>query len=206
MKKMKKVILVTDGVFHPPIFGRMILRQTLRKLDGFTFRQVRTMEKLPGDMGNIDAVVVYVHHKRISSNALAKLENFVSSGGGLLGIHSATASFMDTLSYFKILGGRFIGHGELEPFDVIPVAEEKEPFKGIGKFTVKDELYIHDLETDVQPHFSATHEGEDILVVWTYHYGKGRVCYAVPGHLTETMRNPTYQMILQRGLAWVSQG
>jgi len=39
--------------------------------------------------------------------------------------------------------------------------------------------------------------------VWTYYYGQGRVCYAVPGHRTETMRDKTYQKILQRGLAWV---
>ena len=34
-------------------------------------------------------------------------------------------------------------------------------------------------------------------MVWTYRYGKGKVCYAVPGHTSATMSNPIYQKILQ---------
>ena len=33
--------------------------------------------------------------------------------------------------------------------------------------------------------FTAKQKGRDIPVVWTYHFGKGKVCYAVPGHTTD---------------------
>lgn len=198
---MKRVLLVTDGLFHPPLPARMTLRETLTKLDGFIFQHVRSMEKLPNDLGSFSAIVIYIHHKKISEKALAQLDGFVSNGGGILGVHTATASFKQQMHYFEILGGRFTGHGPIERFEVSRM--KNEIFGDIKDFVVKDELYIHELQPGIETHFTARHEGEDVPVVWTYQYGQGRVCYAVPGHTTATMRNETYQMILQRGLKWV---
>ena len=199
---MKKVLLVTDGFFHPPLIARKVLHKTLAELDGYEFQHVRSMEKLPGALKVFSALVIYIHHKNISEKALVALDEFVSNGGGILGVHSATAAFQKQLHYFEILGGRFIGHGPIEPFEVKPVAES-EIFDDIPVFIVKDELYIHELQPGITPQFTATHEGQETPMVWTYHYGQGRVCYAVPGHRTETMHNATYQNILQRGLIWV---
>jgi type 1 glutamine amidotransferase len=200
---MKKVLLVTDGIFHPPFLARKALHKALAELDGFEFQHARSMEELPGNLKDFSVLVIYVHHKKISEQALTALDEFVSKGGGILGVHTATAAFKQQLHYFEILGGRFIGHGPVEPFEVKPVPESKI-FVGIPAFTVKDELYIHELQPGIMAHFTATHEGQEIPIVWTYQVGKGRVCYAVPGHLTETMRNETYQQVLRRGLAWVS--
>jgi type 1 glutamine amidotransferase len=200
---MQKVLLVTDGVFHPPLWGRMILRNSLRKLQGFSFEHVRSLEKLPVDLSMFSAMVLHYHHKTISDSALKRLDNFVRNGGGILAVHAATASFKQTMPYFKILGGRFIGHGKVENFKVQKVRDDV--FAGIENFVVKDELYIHELEPSIEVHFTAKHEGRDIPVVWTYRYGKGKVCYAVPGHTSTTMSNLTYQKILRRGLEWVTQ-
>ena len=199
---MKKILLVTDGIFHPPYFGRMALHKALAGLDGFAFQRIRSMEKLPGNLVDFSAMVIYLHHKRISEKALAALDEFVCNGGGILGVHSATASFIEQIHYFDILGGRFIGHGPLEAFEVKPVTES-DIFVGIPSFVVMDELYIHELQPGITPHFTASHEGREVPMVWTYHCEQGRVCYAVPGHRTETMHNETYQKVLQRGLAWV---
>lgn len=199
---MKKVLLVTDGIFHPPFLARINLHKTLAELDSFEFQHIRSMEKLPGYLKDFSAIVIFLHHKKISNRALAQLDDFVSNGGGILGIHSATAAYKEQLHYFEILGGRFVGHGTVAPFTIKPVPES-DIFADIPAFTVKDELYIHELQPGITPHFTTTHEGQEIPVVWTYRYGQGRVCYAVPGHRTETMQNETYQKILQRGLIWV---
>ena len=199
---MKKVLLVTDGFFHPTFLGRLALHQALKQLEGFSFVHVSSLEKLPHDLETYSALVLHYHHKKISPSALGKLDGFFKNGGGILAIHAATASFKETLPYFKIIGGRFIGHGKVEPFEVTKVRDDI--FSGIGNFIVKDELYIHELEPSIEVHFTAKHEGQDIPVVWTYRYGNGKVCYAVPGHTTGTMRNQTYQIILQRGLEWVT--
>lgn len=165
---------------------------------------VNSLEKLPADVDKFSALVLHYHHKTISPAALARLDGFVKSGGGILAIHAATASFKETLAYFDILGGRFIGHGKVEPFEVS--SKNSKIFSGISNFTVKDELYIHELNDKIQVHFTAKHEGKDVPVVWTFQYGKGKVCYAVPGHTSATMSNPTYQVVLRRGLEWATNG
>jgi type 1 glutamine amidotransferase len=60
------------------------------------------------------------------------------------------------------------------------------------------------LEPGIEVHFTAKHEDKDVPVVWTYRYGNGKICYAVPGHNTGTMYKETYQQILRRGLEWAS--
>ena len=200
---MKKILLVTDGDSHPTLLGRLILHVTLRKLDGFSFEHVSSLEKLPASLDSYSALVLYYHHERISDSALGKLDEFVKRGGGILAIHATTASFKETMPYFKILGGRFIGHGKVEDFEVQKVRDDI--FNGIDNFVITDELYIHELEPNIEVHFTAKLDGKDVPVAWTYRYGKGKVCYAVPGHTTGTMKNKTYQEVLKRGLAWVTE-
>ena len=199
---MKKILLVTDGIFHPPLTARKALHKTLADLDRFEFQHVRSMEKLPSELSVFSALVLYMHHKKISGSALEALDGFVSNGGGILGVHTATASFQQQLHYFEILGGRFTGHGPVESFEVEPISGS-DIFPGFPVFTVKDELYIHEIQPGNTVHFTAKHEGHDIPVVWTRQYGQGRVCYMVPGHTTTSMHNRTYQELLQRGLSWV---
>jgi type 1 glutamine amidotransferase len=199
---MKNILLVTEGLIHPPRGGRTAVHQALAHLEGFSFQHVRSLEQLPGDVNSFAALVLYFHQKTITPSALARLDSFVKNGGGILAVHSATASFKDEPHYFEIIGGRFIGHGEVEDFAIRPV--KSDIFAGINEFTVKDELYLHELQPGIEVHFTAQHEGQDVPVVWTYHYGKGKVCYAVPGHTAESMKHPAMQEILQRGLMWVT--
>ena len=196
------VLLVTDGMFHPPYRGRLALHQALAQLDGFSYRHVHSLEQLPADVEKYAALVLYFHHKTISAVALARLDAFVKAGGGILALHSATASFKNAPHYFEIVGGRFSGHGAVEDFAVKKVKDNI--FGGMGDFSVKDELYLHELQPGIEIHFAAQHAGQDVPIVWTHQYGKGKVCYAVPGHTTVSMRHPVVQEILQRGLEWVT--
>ncbi len=197
-----KVLLITDGIIHPPILGQVALHRALTVLAGVSWEHTRSLEALPSRPGDYAALVLYFHHARISARALAALERFVAGGGGVLAIHSATASFKETPAYFDILGGRFAGHGPVEPFEVRPVSESRL-FGDIPPFTVRDELYRYEWRPGIRPHLVVTERGEELPVLWTYRYGQGRVCCAVPGHCAATMRHPTYQEVLRRGLLWV---
>jgi type 1 glutamine amidotransferase len=201
---MKKVLLVTEGIFHPPLWGRIILHRFLRKMDGFAFEHVHSLEKLPVNANKFSALIFHYHQKRISLEALARLDEYVKNGGGILAIHSATASFkQNALPYFDILGGKFTGHGKVELFEV--KNQNSEIFSGIPGFAVRDELYLHELNDSIQVHFTSRHDGKDVPVVWTNLYGNGKVCYSVPGHTSGSMKNHNYQRILQRGLEWVTE-
>lgn len=200
---MKKVLLVTDGVFHPPFSALRELHRTLVAIDGLIFSHVRSLERLPDNLADYVAVVLYFHHKTISQTALERLEKFVSVGGGVLSVHSATASFKQEPRYFDILGGRFTRHGAVEEFEVRHCGGERI-FPARPAFKIYDELYFHEMSPDIQVQYVTVQEGQEVPVVWTFAYGAGRVCYAMPGHTVRSMRHPAVQEILQTGLKWVS--
>jgi type 1 glutamine amidotransferase len=200
-----KVLFVSAGIVHPPLLARIWLGRLFSGLEGFQVLESRSIEALRQmDPSSLHCLVLYMHQKSISKAALEILDAYVSDGGGVLGIHSATASFKKSTAYFKILGGRFTGHGPIERFEIRPCQDQDEIFGTIPPFAVKDELYIHELEPDIRVHFVTERAGEEIPMVWTRRHGQGRVCYVEPGHRTASLRHPALQEILKRGLIWAS--
>ena len=170
---------------------------------GYHFRRVASLEALPGlKAETFRGLVLYIHPEIISPAALESLEGFVRQGGGLLAVHSASASFKQEERYLDILGGRFREHGPIERFLVEPVAGLDEIFDSIPAFSVTDELYRHDYDADNRVHFDTAVGKEREPVVWTRRYGQGRVCYCALGHTVSSVRHPQVQRILQRGLGW----
>lgn len=206
-KTPSRVLLVSKGIFHPPLLGRFWLARLLRKSHGQRLRVTGRIEALESiSPSAYSAVVLYYHRPSISPAALDALENFNRSGGGILAIHSASASFNDSPGYFELLGGRFDHHGPVQEFQVDPTETRGGFFNSIGNFSVRDELYRHEWDSGNQVHF-ATWIGEQMEpVVWTRVNQLGRVCYLSLGHTSQTMRQPDVQKIIERGLAWVSAG
>jgi type 1 glutamine amidotransferase len=199
------VLLVSDGLVHPSLLGRFWLRRALAALPGYRFRRVASLESLVGlPPDSFRAIVLYVHHKTLSPAALERLDVFLSQGGGLLALHSASASFEDEPRWHDILGGRFDHHGPVEEFVVQPVSSDDEVFGDIPGFSVRDELYRHAYDAGNQIHFCTVVGDEREPVVWTRYRGQGRVCYCALGHTASVMREPYVQQILQHGLGWVS--
>ena len=199
------VLLVSSGFFHPSWLARQRLKRNLT-MPGYVFRPIASLQVLPRlDTFSFRAIVLYFHHKTISPSALACLDEFVRRGGGVLAVHSATASFKQEPRYFEILGGRFREHGAILTFEVSPTPSAEDVFGRVSPFQIKDELYLHDLAPEITVHFETRQDGESVPVVWTRQYGAGRVCYVMPGHTVMSMEHPAVHHILKRGLAWVCQ-
>lgn len=215
---MQRVLVISAGIFHPVYPARRVLQGLLLRqfpATGYQFVERSSLECLPayqstdrisGSSSQFSAIVLYIHHKKISEQALAALDNFIQQGGGLLAIHSATASFKASRHYFEILGGRFTGHAKVQWLDIEPGAGENRPFDGLPAFCIRDELYLHELQPEVNIHFCVNNNGKNEPVVWTRNYGAGRVCYLSAGHTASSLRHPVVQAILQRGLKWVVHG
>ena len=201
-----RILLASSGFFHPSWLARQRLKRNLKMMPDYVFQQIASLQVLPRlDIFSFRAIVLYFHHKAISPSALACLDEFVRRGGGVLAIHSATASFKQEQRYFEILGGRFRVHGAVQTFKVSPTRSAEDIFGSVTPFQIKDELYLHELAPEITVHFETMHDGEPVPVVWTRSYGAGRVCYAMPGHTAESMKHPMLHHILKRGLAWVCQ-
>lgn len=198
-----KILFITAGIFHPPLLGRWHLQRCLSQGENFSSAHIASLNQLPENLDDFSALVLYYHHKNrsLTASALDTLTKYLSRGGGILAVHSATASYKDCPPYFEILGGRFVRHGAVQTFTVVPAADCS--FEGIGEFTLRDELYYHELKPAIKLQYVAKTPQGDVPVVWSHLFGKGRVCYAMPGHLATTMKNPAYQKLLQQALEWV---
>lgn len=201
---MREALFVSAGLVHPPILGRHWLRRELAALPGYRLERAPSLEALASlDLERFCALVLYFHQKRISAAALEALDRYVQAGGGVLAVHSATASFKQEDRYSQILGGRFREHGPVEEFEVQPVGGQGGIFAGIPAFAIRDELYLHDYDPEIAVHFQTSVNQRQEPVVWTRRHGAGRVCYAVPGHTGASIRHPQVRAILRRGLRWV---
>ena len=202
-----EVLLVSDGLVHPSLLVRFWLRRALTALPGYRFVRVASLEALPRlSPDSLRAIVLYVHHDTLSTAALECLDAYLERGGGLLAVHSASASFKEVSHYHDILGGRFVAHGPVEDFGVQPSASDDKVFGESLGFSVRDELYRHEYDPANRIHFYTRVGEEREPVVWTRRQGQGRVCYCALGHTVSAMRHPRVQQILHRGLAWVSGG
>lgn len=144
------------------------------------------------------------------------LENFVSSGKGLAGVHSATDTYHNWTAYNKMMGGTFAGHPwhqKVPVKNLDPTHPLNAPFGGKG-FEITDEIYQFRADT-AQPserHFllSLDTGKMDVSkggrkdgmypVSWLATYDKGRTFYCSLGHREEIYWNPT---ILQHYLAGI---
>lgn len=144
------------------------------------------------------------------------LADFVASGKGLAGCHSATDTYHGWKDYNKMMGGTFAGH----PWHTkVPVKnlEPKNPINAAfdGKdFEITDEIYQFRADTalptdrkfllalDTQKMDVSKGNRKDGLypVSWVSSFGKGRTFYCSLGHREEIYWNPT---ILKHYLAGI---
>lgn len=209
MARMMRVLLVLAGWFHPPYRGQLYLKEALGELPGHAFDEVSSLaqaRELP--LADYDALVLYYHYPNtpLTAAELDAFRSFVAGGGGVLALHSATASHKPTPGYFEVLGGRFTGHGPVAPLRIRPARTDDPIFAGIEPFTVDDELYLHELQPDIEMRFVTDHGGRAVPVVWTRTAGAGRVCYVCPGHRSASVRHPAVKEIVRRGMLWVCRG
>lgn len=201
---MKRIAVVSSGLFHPPLMGRMRLRRYLKAQAQFQFRFYHQIEQVLEDEQWFDAVVVYFHRREIDNRYILQLGDYVRGGGGLLALHSATASFKQNDIWWDLLGGRFTRHGRIEAL-TIKQNQLSGIFGTVPEFTIYDELYVHAFQDGCQPQFFAQGKSGAGEAVWTREYGAGRVCYIMFGHVSGVFLKDEVRAILTDGLRWVSR-
>lgn len=199
------VLLISAGIFHPSLIARYWFKKAL-PTKNFQYERHASLEILQSrNPTDFNAIVCYFHHTIISQPTLEKLENYIHNGGGILAVHSVSASFKDVDRFHNLIGGRFDHHGPVEEFKVVPILDQDPIFPNIEPFTVRDERYIHIYDAGVTVHFGTPMEDHIEPVVWTKEAGKGRICYLSLGHLGSSFQVPQVKSILQTGLEWVCQ-
>lgn len=146
----------------------------------------------------------------------ASVLDYVRNGGGLVGIHAATAACQGWPEYGEMIGGYYAGH----IFEDVTLRNE-EPGHPVAApagegWTLNDEIYIfgppHDrrnlrvlLSLDLSKMADpGKREDQDYAVSWVRPYGQGRVFYTTLGHAASTYWNPKFLSHLLAGIQFAT--
>lgn len=141
--------------------------------------------------------------------------DFVKSGKGVIGIHSATDANYSWPEYGEMMGGYFDGHPwAWNTVEFMKIEEPShplaKPFKSLKGQSLKisDEIYqikdpytrqnlrvllsLDTAKSDMETNKKDIHRKDgDFAISWIREYGKGRVFYCSLGHNYEIFWNPT---------------
>ena len=149
------------------------------------------------------------------------LLNFVRSGRGFLGVHSATDTFYTWPDYLDLIGGYFNGHPWHQNV-TIQVADAADPLVAFlgNSLQLNDEIYqISDFDyrgshvllrldqSSVELSKTGVHQRfYGWPLAWTRSYGEGRVFYTALGHEASVWQDARYERILTNAILWSMRG
>ena len=141
------------------------------------------------------------------------LMEFIQSGKGFVGAHSATDTFKKYDNYVKMINGTFAGHpwtaGGTNGFTNHEPTHPTVAMLG-KEFMWKDEIYQYNNfdPTVVRVLFSLNMAKSKpqmpyhVPVCWVRSFGKGRVFFTSLGHNGSTWENETFHKHLIEGFKW----
>jgi hypothetical protein len=203
MEKIKTLVFAGGAIHDGKGCGKVIM-EALSEREEFdlTYIEEDLDALIAPKLDPYDLIVFYYTVGEIADAQRDGLSNFVKSGNGYVGIHSAADSFRDDPAYRAMVGGHFITHPRYRQYQVSVVDGEHPITKGMDEFMVTDEQYITDYDPRVHVLASALWKGKAMPVAWIKPWGKGRVFYLALGHNPESCRDANFKLLIQRGSIW----
>lgn len=172
----------------------------------------------PEGLLQFDAVFFYTTGGKdqfpLSEENRNALIEFVRSGKGFVGFHSATDTYADWPPYREMIGGSFAGHPWHEAVK-IDVEDPSHPAAAhLGdSWTITDEIYqFKDYSRDslhvVLSMSESSEKGKgnradkDYPIAWCREFGKGKVFYTSLGHREDVWTDPTFREHALGGIRW----
>ena len=180
----------------------------------------------PADKEQFNALSADVKRKQEENAArlVKNLDDYVRSGGGFMGIHSATDTLKNQKAYGDMIGAVFSQH-PWGPKETVMIKVE-DPGHALAKgvfekdeFKFKDEIYefresfdrkrLHvilslDLAKSDKPNRPLRRTDGDYPISWTRSHGQGRIFYCSLGHAISTFADPTILKFWLRGIQFAT--
>jgi uncharacterized protein len=170
------------------------------------------------NLKNYDAVMFYTTGELpMSAEQKDALLDFVRSGHGFVGVHSATDTFYMWPEYLELIGGYFNDHPWHQKVTVDVVDASNPIVSALApSFEITDEIYqISDFQwQDSHVLLRLDPASVDLTkqgvhrrfygwpLAWTRRYGQGRVFYTALGHEDAVWHDPRYQQMLLKAIQW----
>lgn len=203
------VLVLCDDYWHPARTPRAGLAPLAQ--EGFALDFIENAKEWSSALMASYPVVLFAKSNNVTAadqtawmtdEAQQAFVDYVAGGGGLLAVHSGTASYQEALALRRLLGGVFNRHPKQCPVTVEPLAGHPLT-AGVTAFTVQDEHYFMDMDDPgVDLFLTASSEHGVQPAGWTRTEGKGRVAVLTPGHNVEVWLESAYQTQLRNALLW----
>ena len=146
----------------------------------------------------------------------AAVKDWVNAGNGLYSMHNSSHISLGSKNYRDVMGGAYISHPPLRPFQIRATANRHPITDGIAPFIVNDEQHYVTYDKDPKYvilesenidglNFSADGKalGAKAIGGWAYDSGKGRVVFTAAGHTNHVLWTPEYLEIQKRSIKWL---
>lgn len=132
--------------------------------------------------------------------------DYVRNGGGLVIVHSGTASYAQVPPMRAVAGGTFLSHPPECTVTLEP--DTKHPLTAgvTAAFDVWDEHYVVALDDPQAEVFLLSRSVHGVQPAgWSRHEGAGCVSVLTPGHHAAVWLHPSFQSLLRNSLQWVAR-
>ena len=144
----------------------------------------------------------------------AAFERWIRSGGGWVGVHSATDTEYEWPFYGELAGAYFAGHPEIQPA-AVHVEDRAHPATSAvpENWPRTDEWYnfranprerVHVLATVDETTYSGGSMGADHPIAWCQEFAGGRAFYTAGGHTRESWAEPLFLAHVAGGIRWAA--
>jgi uncharacterized protein len=171
------------------------------------------------NLKNYDAVMFYTTGELpMTEQEKTAFVDFIKSGHGFVGVHSATDTFYMWADYLDIVGAYFNDHPwhQLVTVEVVDPENPIVKFLGKSSFQVNDEIYqMSDFQAKTShvllrldtssvdmknPRVRRRFYGYPLA--WTRNVGEGRAFYLALGHEEAVWKSDWFQQLLLNGIEW----
>ena len=141
----------------------------------------------------------------------AALVDFISSGHGFIGVHSASDTLYEWSDYGRLVGAYFKDHPWTEQGTVVVEDQSHPANAGLGdRFSILEEFYTFRDNprgrVQVLLRLDAASVGStgDYPLAWVQSFGAGRAYYNALGHFSTTWTDPRFQRQLVGAIRWAA--
>ena len=157
----------------------------------------------------VDLIIPIWTMGTIEKEQLQPLLHAVKEGGtGIAGCHGGMIdSFRNEVEYQYMVGGQWVAHpgNDGVTYEVNMVSSTHPLTQGIEDFMVVSEKYYVHVDPTIQVHATTSFADVKMPVVWTKHYGKGKVYHCTLGHVANIVRMPQVLELMKRGMVWATR-
>lgn len=209
------MVTATAGFRHDSIATARQVMEALATTGGFSLTATEDLSAVNASNLAAHDVVLFAltsGELPLADAQKSALLDFVSGGGGFLGVHSASDTFYEWPEYGHLVGAYFKEHPWTQQGTVVVEDPSNPATEGLGnQFSILEEFYTFRdnprprVQVLLRLDASSVGASGDYPLAWHQTYDAGRSYYNALGHFSETWRDRRFQQQITGAIQWVAR-